>query len=112
LGLLTEVSVELIFRMMVLLFWITYNCCSGHLILLYEILQFPCCLESAEGDSYYRTWWLRRSALSSLRHGSTARQVLCGVSCGAYRMCLTSKVLLSIVFIYFSELSDTEQSLT
>jgi hypothetical protein len=45
-------------------------------------------------------------------HGSIARQVLCGVSRDAYRMCLTSKVLLSNVFIYIGELSDTEQSLT
>jgi hypothetical protein len=44
--------------------------------------------------------------------GSIARYVLCGVSRDVYRMCLTSKVLLSNVFIYFSELSDTEQSLT
>jgi hypothetical protein len=35
-ALLTEVSVELIVRMMVLLFWKTYNRCSWHLILLNE----------------------------------------------------------------------------
>jgi hypothetical protein len=31
---LLEVFVKLIVRMMVLLFWITYNRCSGHLMLL------------------------------------------------------------------------------
>jgi hypothetical protein len=35
---LLEVFVKLIVRMMVLLFWITYNRCSGHLMLLPEIL--------------------------------------------------------------------------
>jgi hypothetical protein len=36
--LLVEVHVKLIVRMMVLLFQITYNHCSGHLMLLHEIL--------------------------------------------------------------------------
>jgi hypothetical protein len=38
--------------------------------------------------------------------GSIARYVLCGVSCDAYRMCLTSEVLLAN--IYVKECSDTE----
>jgi hypothetical protein len=36
---LLEVFVELTVRMMVILFWITYNRCSGHLVLLPEV--FP-----------------------------------------------------------------------
>jgi hypothetical protein len=44
--------------------------------------------------------------------GSIARQVHCGVRCDAYRMCLTSEVLLPNVFIYFNEFSDTELSPT
>jgi hypothetical protein len=35
---LLEDFVEVIMRMMVLLFWTTYNRCSGHLMLLLEIL--------------------------------------------------------------------------
>jgi hypothetical protein len=43
--------------------------------------------------------------------GSIARQMLCGVSCGACKTCLTSEVLLrTIVFMYFKEYSDIEQS--
>jgi hypothetical protein len=37
-ALLLEVCVEVIVRMMVLLFWITYNRFSGHMMLLHEIL--------------------------------------------------------------------------
>jgi hypothetical protein len=37
-ALLSEVCMDLILRMMVLLFWITYNCSSGNLMLLHEIL--------------------------------------------------------------------------
>jgi hypothetical protein len=45
--------------------------------------------------------------------GAIARQVLHGVSCDVCMTCLTSQVLLpAIVFIYFREHSDTEQSLT
>jgi hypothetical protein len=44
--------------------------------------------------------------------GTNARQVLCGVSCDACRMCLTSEALLPNVFIYFNGISNTEQSLT
>jgi hypothetical protein len=43
--------------------------------------------------------------------GSIARQLLHGVSCDAYSVCLISEVLLSNVFIYFNEFSYTEQSL-
>jgi hypothetical protein len=43
---------------------------------------------------------------------STATQVLRGVSCVAYKTCLTSQLLLSAsVFIYLKEYSITEQSL-
>jgi hypothetical protein len=43
---------------------------------------------------------------------SIARQVLRGVSCDAYWICLTSEVQLPNVFTYFNEVSDTEKSLT
>ncbi|PNF18292.1 hypothetical protein B7P43_G16203 [Cryptotermes secundus] len=45
--------------------------------------------------------------------GSVARHVLRGVSCDACKTCVTSEVLLSAyAFIYFTECSDTVQSLT
>jgi hypothetical protein len=45
--------------------------------------------------------------------GSIARQVLHAVSCDACRTRLTPQVLLlTSVFIYIKEYSDTEQSLT
>jgi hypothetical protein len=45
--------------------------------------------------------------------GTTARQILCGVSCDACKTCLKSQVLLSAnVFTYFKDCRDTEQSPT
>jgi hypothetical protein len=105
-ALLTEVFVEVIVRMMVLLFWITYNRCSEHLILLHET-------PDDVYESLHVAWHVQKDKGSAVCAGNMevfsvsyvigfiARQVLRGVSCDEYRMYLTSEVLLPNVFKYF-----------
>jgi hypothetical protein len=105
--------------MMVLLFWITYDHFSGHLILLYEIpLQVngkeTCDVtEQVQKDMATAVHGGDMEVFSvAYVSGSIARQVLRGVSCDACKTCLTFEVLLRTnVFIYFKQYSDTEQSL-
>jgi hypothetical protein len=110
-------------RMMVVLFWMTYNLCSGHLIMLYKI---PLQVMARKHVMFLRVSMLLSKYKSTAVQGgdmevfsvayvsgSIARQVLRDVSCNACKTCLTFEVLLRTgVFILFKEYSDAEQSLT
>jgi hypothetical protein len=94
-GFALEVWVKLIVRMMVLLFWITYSHCSGHLMLLHQGKETP--------ESFHVAQQVQKDTGAAVHagdmevfsvayvSGSIARQVLRGVSCDACKTCLTEK---------------------
>jgi hypothetical protein len=118
--LLLEVCRELTVGIMVLLFRITYNRCSGHLMLLYlspsqvtawrTIMIF---LTVSRLQSKYKGKYGSAMEAFSAAYVNDfiARQMICGVNCDVCKTCLSSQVISTNVFIYFNTCSDTKQPL-